>query len=614
VSKLKIGRIGSRDEFHFDLTGVVDPAGARALDRLLLECQARAAKEVRLEFERVESICALGLSVLSRWGRVYDETDRRILVSGLSPVLRAPLVDAEVVFYEENRAAAGSIAVAAAAEASVPAVEAPVPAVEASVPAVEAPVTPASPAVEAPSPPVPPAAEAPAPAAPPPAVPPAPPEGVDAVGDELTRLQTRLRRRVLSFRNLFEVTQALNLARDLDEVQNLFGLHLMGQFGLRGVALFLTDAGHEETVSPRHVRGFATEHFRDFTLPTATLRSVPPEHPFFSLSELLQVGGATDGLEALLQSGFEWGVALWVRRDLVGVLFLGERAGDRPFGDEERELLQILSNQAAVAIVNARIQRALEERNLGLVRGMMALIESRDVYAKGSTERVVRFVTAVAKLLNYPKPQLKALIYGSVLRDIGMITVSQLILKNPAHLSEEEWATIREHPTRGAQILEEMDFPRDVIGVVQNHHERWCGEGYPKGIRGTEIPMGARIVALVDAYVAMTAERPYRRALPHEKARRVIAENWGTPFDPGVVDAFLAVLDRVEKRSRQRLARAAGATVARGASDPAGPAPSGVAATDATDTTDTTDKTDTTDSAGDEVLDPLGGGATIPRR
>jgi hypothetical protein len=590
VSRLKIGRIGGREEFHFDLTGVVDPAGARALDRLLLECQARSAKEVRLEFARVESICALGLSVLARWGRVYDETDRRILVSGLSPVLRAPLVDAEVVFYEENRGASGSLE-RAAAEVAVPAAGEPPAADELAAVAAE------RPAVE-------PAAEGvPVPVATSPS-----PEGVEVGGDELARLQTKLRRRVLSFRNLFEVTQALNLARDLDEVQNLFGLHLMGQFGLPSVALFLTDAGHEETVSPRHVRGFATDHFRDFTLPTATLRSVPPEHPFFSLSELSQVGGATDGLEALLQSGFEWGVALWVRRDLVGVLFLGERAGDRPFGDEERELLQILSNQAAVAISNARIQRALEERNLGLVRGMMALIESRDVYAKGSTERVVRFVTAVAKLLNYPKAQLKSLIYGSVLRDIGMITVSQLILKNPAHLSEEEWATIREHPTRGAQILEEMDFPRDVIGVVQNHHERWCGEGYPKGIRGTEIPLGARIVALVDAYVAMTAERPYRRALPHEKARRVIAENWGTPFDPGVVDAFLAVLDRLEKRSRQRLARAAAARGAKDASDPTESAPSGAAADAPTDTTETTD------TAGDEVLDPLGGGATIPRR
>jgi len=576
VSRLRIERLGDREAFRFALEGVVDPRGARALDRLLLECQARSAQEVRLEFDRVESICALGLSVLARWGRVYDSTERRILVSGLSPALRAPFLDAEAVLYEDNRPASTE---APAGVAPTPVDVAPAPAGAAPAGVAPAGVAPAS------------AGVAPAPVEAPPA-----PDSFNP--DELARVQVKLRRKVVEFRNLFEVTQALNLARELEEVQQLFVLHLMGQFGLARVALFLSDSAHGESVSPRHVRGFAADHFRDFSLPLAAFGSIPPEHPFFALSDLVQVGEGMDGLEALLQSGFDWGVGLWVRRDLVGVLFLGGRGGDRPFEDDERDLLQILANQAAVAIANARNQRTLEERNLGLVRGMMALIESRDVYAKGSTERVVRFVTAVAKVLNYPKPQLRTLIYGSVLRDIGMITVSNLILKNPAHLSEEEWAVIKQHPLRGAQILEEMDFPREVIEVVRNHHERWCGEGYPSGIRGTAIPLGARIVALVDAYVAMTSERPYRRALPYEKARRVIAENWGTPFEPGVVDAFLAVLDRLEKRSRQRLGRAAAPAADPGAVVPAEATGPGTH--------------DEESAPGEAQLDPLGGGATIP--
>ena len=219
---------------------------------------------------------------------------------------------------------------------------------------------------------------------------------------------------------------------------------------------------------------------------------------------------------------------------------------------------------------------------------MMALIESRDGYAKGSTERVVRYVSAVARLLDYPKEYLKSLVYGAVLRDIGMITVSGLILKNPAHLSEEEWALIKQHPLRGAQILEEMNFPKEVIAIVLNHHERWGGEGYPNGIRGQEIPLGARIVSLVDAYVAMTSERPYRRALPYEKARQVIAENWGSPFDPSVIEVFLTVLDKIERRTRLRegqpLPEAAGTAAG------AEPGPAG----------------------GSAALDPLASGATIP--
>src|SRR6185295_9333630 len=246
-----------------------------------------------------------------------------------------------------------------------------------------------------------------------------------------------------------------------------------------------------------------------------------------------------------------------------------------------------LSHQGAVAISNARVQRAQEERNLGLVRGMMALIESRDGYAKGSTERVVRYVSAVARLLDYPKEHLKSLVYGAVLRDIGMITVSGLILKNPAHLSEEEWSLIKQHPIRGAQILEEMNFPKEVIAIVLNHHERWGGEGYPSGIRGQEIPLGARIVSLVDAYVAMTSERPYRRALPYEKARQVIAENWGSPFDPSVVEIFLNVLDKIERRARLK------------AGQPA--PPSEAVAPNATGSAE----------GGLDAIDPLASGATL---
>jgi HD-GYP domain-containing protein (c-di-GMP phosphodiesterase class II) len=366
---------------------------------------------------------------------------------------------------------------------------------------------------------------------------------------------------------------------------NLFGLSVMGQFGLERLALFLVDPDKDGHLVPRHVRGFPQAHFQDFVIPWTVFRKFGPDRSFVTIQDLEGKQGGADEVEALRETGFEWAILMWVRRDLEGVLFVGGRGSRRKFGEDDRDLLTILSHQGAVAISNARVQRAQEERNLGLVRGMMALIESRDGYAKGSTERVVRYVSAVARLLDYPKEHLKSLVYGAVLRDIGMITVSGLILKNPAHLSEEEWALIKQHPIRGAQILEEMNFPKEVIAIVLNHHERWGGEGYPNGIRGQEIPLGARIVSLVDAYVAMTSERPYRRALPYEKARQVIAENWGSPFDPSVVEIFLNVLDKIERRTRLKAGQPA---------PPAG-APTG----DAT-------------AEGLGSIDPLASGATIP--
>ena len=519
MKALHIERVGSRDRFRFRLEGVLDPVGARSVDRLLFECQARGARAVHLEFHKVTSICTLGISVLTRQGKVYADTERTIHVTGLASQIRAALLQSEAILYEPNE-------------------EDP-----------EAPAADAAPGAEA----------TPEKTVPPPVPevipPPTRPTVVSVTPDaEIAALQSKLKRKLVEFRNLFEITRALNLAHDLDETLNLFSLSVMGQFGVERLAVFLPETRQPEILVPRQVRGFAHEHFKGFTIPAARFASIPPERTFLTLAELLDSERGGESLEVLRASGFEWIVLLPVRRDLEGLVLLGGRGTRRGFQEDERDLLSTLANQAAVAIANARHHRTVEDRNLGLVRGMMSLVESRDVYARGTTERVVRYVSATAKLLHVPKASLKSLVYGAVLRDIGMITVSHLILKNPAHLSDDEWALIKQHPVRGAKIIEEMDLPKDVIEVVLHHHERWGGEGYPSALRGTEIPLGARIVSLVDSYVAMTADRPYRRALPFDKARQVIAENWGTPFDPTVVEAFLQVLDKIERRSRQRQA------------------------------------------------------------
>jgi len=542
MKRLSLERLAPRDEFRFALRGIVDPDGARALDRLLFQCQARDAREVHLNVEAVSEISTLGITVLERQARVYRSTERRIVVHGVGGGVREALVQSGALLFASNGSADGTVANGNGAEAATPSESGPSAA-------------------------------------------------------EHQALHLKLRRKIVEFRNLFEITQGLNLARDLDAVLNLFSLSVMGQFGVERLALFLADPDHQGYLAPRQVRGFGQQHFRDLLLPHTAVAAIAGEETFVELrapdsdapttEDEPRIGGnqeagAPEVSELLRRSEFEWGVALWIRRDLIGMLFLGGRGGRRAFQEEERELLTILAHQAAVAISNARYHRQAEERNLGLVRGMMSLIESRDVYAKGSTERVVRFVTAMARVLQIAPEQVKGLIYGAVLRDIGMIAVSQLILKNPAHLSEEEWSMIKQHPTRGAHLLEEMNLPRDMVEVVLNHHERWGGDGYPLGMKGQEIPIGARIVSLVDAYVAMTSERPYRRALPYEKARQVISENWGTPFDPALVEAFLAVLEKLEKRSRPRME--APANDLRDGSGPAERA----------------------------ELDPLGSGATIP--
>lgn len=581
MKRLRLERLEPRDEFRFALRGILDADGARALDRVLFQCQARGAREVHLDLAGVTEVATLGLSVLERQSRVFEDTERRIVVHGIGGAVKEALLASKAVLYAPNAAAGGHEANGAVAASTPAAAE----------------TAPAAPVV-------------------------APPTAGDSPSAaEHQALHRKLRRKILQFRNIFEIAQGLNLARDLDAVLNLFSLSVMGQFGVERLALFLTDPDHPGFVSARQVRGLGQEPFRDLPLPLPALQEIVGEESFAVLrgseteaptasAEPLVGGDAPAGPDAsaaprapavpvapareatalLRKTGLEWAVALRIRQELVGMLFIGGRGSRKAFHEEERDLVTILAHQAAVAIANARYHRQAEERNLGLVRGMMSLIESRDVYAKGSTERVVRFVTAMSRVLQVPQGQVKTLIYGAVLRDIGMIAVSHLILKNPAHLSEEEWAMIKQHPGRGAQILEEMNLPREVVEIVMNHHERWGGDGYPLGIRGPAIPLGARIVSLVDAYVAMTSERPYRRSLPYEKARQVISENWGTPFDPSLVEVFLAVLEKMERRTRARL-------------ESLSPAESAVGAGPGVEPERQTEKAE---------LDPLASGATIP--
>jgi HD-GYP domain-containing protein (c-di-GMP phosphodiesterase class II) len=127
---------------------------------------------------------------------------------------------------------------------------------------------------------------------------------------------------------------------------------------------------------------------------------------------------------------------------------------------------------------------------------------------------------------------------GALLHDIGKIGIADSVLQKPGRLNKEEMALIQQHPSIGRRILEGVNGFQPYLSMVELHHENWNGSGYPNGLRGESTPMGARIVHVADAYDAMTSDRPYRRGMSHEKAMRVLRENAGVQFDPGIVSIF----------------------------------------------------------------------------
>jgi HD-GYP domain-containing protein (c-di-GMP phosphodiesterase class II) len=148
---------------------------------------------------------------------------------------------------------------------------------------------------------------------------------------------------------------------------------------------------------------------------------------------------------------------------------------------------------------------------------------------------------------------LRDLAHGVLLHDIGKIGIPDAILLKPGPLTPEEWAIMRTHPEIGKRLIERIPFLRGAVPIVYSHHEKWDGSGYPCALRGEEIPLGARIFAVVDAFDAMTFDRPYSRAVPFDAAKAEIKRCAGTHFDPTVVDGFLKVpeslLDEIRRRS-----------------------------------------------------------------
>ena len=231
-----------------------------------------------------------------------------------------------------------------------------------------------------------------------------------------------------------------------------------------------------------------------------------------------------------------------VQGDFKAIVALGKPIRAE-MDDTTLEFLKILINQAAIAYENTSRVEEESERTLGLVQMLISLIEENTL-ARGNTSMLSDYTYSVAQLIHYPEEHVRELMYGTVLRDIGMIKVSDLIVRSPRELMPEEWEIIKRHPLEGAEMLRGMKFSEHTGNVVLCHHERFNGEGYPNGIQGNQIPLGARIVSVVESYAAMLHQRPTRPALSQEEALNTLKENWGMRYDPEVVKHFAHLIEQ----------------------------------------------------------------------
>lgn len=193
-----------------------------------------------------------------------------------------------------------------------------------------------------------------------------------------------------------------------------------------------------------------------------------------------------------------------------------------------------------------RLYEDLKETYMRTIKALAHAIDARDHYTFSHSDNVTRVTELIARQMGLEMAKIDDIRDACQLHDLGKIGIHDSILSKPDMLTQEEFNEIKLHSEKGAQILEPLKFLENVINIVKHHHERWDGKGYPDGLKGEEIPLGARIMTVADSYDAMVSARPYRKVgLSQHEAVEEIKKNSGTQFDPQVVEAFLKIIDKV---------------------------------------------------------------------
>lgn len=226
------------------------------------------------------------------------------------------------------------------------------------------------------------------------------------------------------------------------------------------------------------------------------------------------------------------------KKKIIGLLIVGNRQNKREFFSNDIKLINAIARLAALFIENATLTREMEKFLLGTIRSFVKALEATSLWTAGHTERVTEYALSIGREMSLDLNMLERLKICSLLHDIGKIATPKDILNKETHLSNSERHEIQKHPGIGADILEGLEKFTDVVECIKYHHEYYNGEGSIHGLKGEDIPLLSRILAVADAFDAITSDRPYRRRKSTEEAIEEITSHSGRQFDPKVVDAF----------------------------------------------------------------------------
>lgn len=362
---------------------------------------------------------------------------------------------------------------------------------------------------------------------------------------EMLRIRNQAESRLHTLTQLFEVSNILSSSLDLANIVDNFTRSALEALHASSVTLMLFQDESRELI----IRSMAGE-ISGWKMKTGDLVDISN----YGLNGLVSGVGPfcasgpdqmTPATSSIAPPGSQSVLVgrLSSRGKLLGLIAVSSTRRGAFSEPGQMELFVDISNQAGVAIDNAEMYKRLEETFWSTIRSLAEAIDAKDSYTRGHSDRVADYAEALARKLELEDEMLSAVRCAGYLHDTGKIGIPDAILLKPGKLTEEEYSEIMSHPVISHKIIEPVDFPYEVKPLVRHHHERIDGSGYPDGLVGDEIPLGARIIGIADAYEAMTSDRPYRKALSREAAVGELKRGSGTQFDSELVEAFLEVIE-----------------------------------------------------------------------
>ncbi len=364
---------------------------------------------------------------------------------------------------------------------------------------------------------------------------------------------TQIRRQVKRLSAIHDIEQAITSSLDLRLTLDILLAQIIEQLGVDAVDILLYKP-HSQALEITARRGFHTGALRytHLRLGESHAGRAALDQRIIHIPDLMKTPGGLERSQLLVAEGFNsyYAVPLVAKGQVKGVLEIFHRTILEP-DPEWEDFLASLAAQAAIAIDNAQLFQDSQRLNLDLsqayeatLEGWAKALELRDKETEGHSQRVTEMTMRLGQAAGIREEDLIHLRRGALLHDIGKMGIPDNILLKPGPLTDEEWEVMRKHPQYACEMLSSITYLQRALDIPYCHHEKWDGSGYPQGLAGSQIPLAARIFAMIDVWDALSSDRPYRKAWPPEKVGAYLQEQSGKHFDPQLLPIFLHLLQR----------------------------------------------------------------------